>query len=520
MRIDLGKLSLADLLVDLAREGHLRDRVSVRTGDGVSGTMKQSAEGMELKGVVAERLLLDVLLLTFGTFTLDAQGATAFQRLQAELATRAGDLNGRVVSERTSAVKLAISVGELNISGELDAEQLELDLQGAAGEVRASKATFRGLLVKRGALQIACAALDVDALKIGWGNPAFALSCAKAVTAELELTGAGSKVRAKDIALSGVDVNDGDVVAASLRLARVEADVTFVQSNKKAVEPALKKEAAGKLPLYDERLLDGLSGRIKADVEVGFAVPIIGSRHALHELRLAVESGAIDYLKLEGGLSRLEDALLNFAVRDAGLALELGFPLVGRRGHGKPLVVWDLSPEDLRLAELNRVRLAVLARPRAARSPEPSEPPKAQVDEDKDEANSRFALRELSVGNIDTELSLSPQPASMTASVEQISFGKVHVQGTVHHDVEARGLTDDEGKQPNRDGSLRVEAENVALKLREFAMEAHELSIAAKLGRVEGLALRFEDTHLAQVTGVVTDLAFDGVKFELASAES
>src|SRR5690606_11056084 len=93
-------------------------------------------------------------------------------------------------------------------------------------------------------------------------------------------------------------------------------------------------------PWLDWNLLDSLTGHAHVDVGIDITLPLIGRRRAVHQLRVGVQQGRIDYRALESDLSALEDALLDFSVRDDALVLELGIPLLPTRGMGKPLIRW------------------------------------------------------------------------------------------------------------------------------------------------------------------------------------
>ena len=380
---NLGQLNLAGLALDLSRDEHPADTVVVRSAQGLSGTFSQDSHGFELDTTPAPRVLLDLLQLSFGSLTLLAQGETVFEGLECALSTRTGELGGRVFSRRTHALELSVRIGNLNISAELEADQLTLNLKGSAGSVQAVQATFRNLVVESsGALRVVVPVLQSESLEIAWGAPAFALSFTKAVAAELEITRASAQLRGSGVSLLDVAYHAGEVKAGKAKLERVEGNLTLEPPKREPergsrerisfAPPATTNSPAASM--WDQALLDHVSGNLNVDVEVDLAVPIIGHRRATHELRVPLADGSLDYLVLESGLSRLEDSLLDFAVREGALMLEVGNPLVGVRGRGRPLVIWDLGPEDYRLAERNRVRLAVLPKARLS-SPRPSEPP-------------------------------------------------------------------------------------------------------------------------------------------------
>jgi hypothetical protein len=380
--------------------------------------------------------------------------------------------------------------------------------------VQAARASFRNLVVESsGALRVTVPELHSEALKIGWGAPEFNLSFSRAHATELELTRASMQMRASGVALQDVEYHAGAVRAGHAKLERIEGNMVLEKSasvpDRNSQRPSVAPQRPSAVPpepaLWDRKLLDHLSGNLNVDVEVDLAVPIIGRRRATHELRVPIDDGSLDYLVLESGLSRLEDSLLDFAVRDGALVLEVGIPLVGVRGRGKPLVIWDLSPEDYRLAERNRVRLAVLPKARLS-SPRQSEPPP----DPGSNGGSRFALRHLTLANVDTNLALTPQPEPMNAPLRELVIGALHMQGTIHHDPES----------PPREGVLRVDADKLTAMVQDLPLGPQSLTVSTHLSRVEDATLRFEGTRLAQITLALTDLALEALAFGRTAAAS
>ncbi len=132
-------------------------------------------------------------------------------------------------------------------------------------------------------------------------------------------------------------------------------------------------------------LLDGLAGEINVDLALDLTVPVIGRRRATHRFRIPIVDGVVDYMGLEGDLSTLESALLDFAIRDAALVLEMGNPVPPETRPRKPILQWDLAPAGLDLARRDRIRLAMLPRFRTvAGTPDPPGSPSD---------SSRFAIR-------------------------------------------------------------------------------------------------------------------------------
>lgn len=501
MRIDLGQLAMVGLALDLARDKHPADRIVVHSAEGISGKLLSDSQGFELSAVQAPRIQLEFLQLSFGSLTLVSKGETVFEHLECSLGTRSGQLEGRVSSVKTRALELSIHVGNLHISAELDADQLVLELRGSGGLVQAAQATFRNLVVESsGAVRVVVPQLQSESLKIGWGEPAFNLSFTSADAAELELTRASAQLRGSGITLRDVEYHASTIKAGRAKLERVEGNLTLEPSKASPVEsPEKPAPSVAQTSLWDQALLDHFSGNLNVDVEVELAVPIIGHRRATHELRVPVADGSLDYLVLESGLSRLEDSLLDFAVREGALMLEVGIPLVGVRGRGKPLVIWDLTPEDYRLAERNRVRLAVLPQARLASARQSEPPPEPGANGN----GSRFALRHMTLANIDTDIAVSPQRQPMNAALRELAVAALHIQGTVHHDPES----------PPRAGLLRLDADRITSVVQGLPVGQHELGLSARLSRMEDATLRFTGVRLTQITLALTELELDGLAF-------
>lgn len=178
-------------------------------------------------------------------------------------------------------------------------------------------------------------------------------------------------------------------------------------------------------------MLDHLTGHIHVDVGVDATLPVIGRRRAIHRLRIQVQQGYLDYRQLESDLSTLEDALLDFSVRQGALVLELGIPLLPTRGKGKPLVRWPLDEPELELAQSRRlIRLSTLGRPARRPSTPPTEgsqpPGKPAID-----------LRALSLRDVNSQLTLEPAATDYTARVRRAVVNDLRVTGSAVHSPEA-----------------------------------------------------------------------------------
>ena len=174
-------------------------------------------------------------------------------------------------------------------------------------------------------------------------------------------------------------------------------------------------------------------GHLDVDLDLDLAVPILGRRRATHEFRIPIDGGTIDYRKLEDNLSTLEDSLLDFSVRDEGLVLEVGIPLLPTRGRGKPIVTWPLDAADRELAEHQRVRLSVLSRPDVNH--------RGDDNGDGDDKPSKFGLRKAKLDKLDIALALAPAEASPIRSLGSLALtGELELVSDADDDANATAL--------------------------------------------------------------------------------
>jgi hypothetical protein len=208
-------------------------------------------------------------------------------------------------------------------------------------------------------------------------------------------------------------------------------------------------------------LLERVSGNIDVDLALDLTVPVLGRRRATHKFRIPIERGEIDYRKLENDLSTLENALLDFAIRDGGLVLEMGIPFIPTRGLGKPIVRWELGPEDLALAQQDRIRLVVLADGRLEGDGDGGEP---------SGRTSRVALRQLELQRLDVRLGLAEGEPPPTIPLRRI--GTVALAGHLYHQPDAEV----------REGAIEGRLDDVELG-------AYELPIGPRVASIGGLRL-------------------------------
>ncbi len=164
------------------------------------------------------------------------------------------------------------------------------------------------------------------------------------------------------------------------------------------MRPRSGSSAAGERRPFDDSFLDTLEGHVNVDLDADFKIPVLGSRKGTHEFRVQIARGALNYKQLESGLSRLEDAFLDFEVKDNRLVLVRAVPFLPI--DAKDLVYWELDESAQALARADCVWLRTLLHPVVPKS--------AGQTEDSADKKKKSPLKEIHARNIDIELAIGP----------------------------------------------------------------------------------------------------------------
>jgi hypothetical protein len=250
----------------------------------------------------------------------------------------------------------------------------------------------------------------------------------------------------------------------------------------------------------DLPLLDHVDARIEADIVVDVKLPVIAGRVATHRLRLAIDDGALDFKQLERGLSRLEDAILDFEVVPEGLMLELDAVVVKRE-----LLLWPLDAEGLRLARQNRVRLRTFAQPTMT-----VRPPSPRSDKEKEkESESAVALRRIEVqglrieGGVDGASTLPLAGGTLRLGADGVvALGRLCVTGSLLHD--ARTPTDT---------TLSIDLADLDAGLDAIAVGERRLDVARlRVGQLTEGRVTFCGFSPRAVTGTLRAVELTGLR--------
>ena len=493
MKIALSGADLAGVEVDLGTA----DTIRVRAAKALRGVVEHSEGKLVLSNVAAEIFELEALRLLLGELVLAAPEGAVMSGLGMSLDQTAEQLTLAATVVELEAQELDIVVGDVRVRGRAKLAAPSLVVHGDEGSLSSSHVQITGFSLQLGEVHIAADALRGVSVKILWGAAGFRLVATSLEASSLRVTLADVEVAASGVSALGfaLDTHQIALESASVESGNVAIQLHSSTPKTSNVEPLPAVVAE---PVVALRTLDRLSGQLDVDVALDLTVPIIGHRKATHRLRVAIDGGTIDYQALEHNLAKLEDALLDFSVRENALVLERVNPLFPARGHGKPVVVWDVTGADLELARQSRVRLAVLPAARIASDGSQPPPPLTPPAQSKP---SPIALRELGLLRINARVALAAPTEDVGGQIQLMAASLLTLAGNIFHE-----------QGGSREGSLLGEAKDIALGVRALGLGASRLTAAsitaAELAPIEA---SFHDVHLDKVSVGLTGLALESV---------
>jgi hypothetical protein len=406
--------------------------------------------------------------------TADTLGARTTSLAQEPLHARVESLDVRALVARLGGGTTALTLADLVVR--------DLTLTTGDTEVKAVGATFTGLRVTRDEAGLTLAA---DAVTL----------------TDVALSSGRRRLRSPSLHLGSLRyAPDGvsfDRLAADELSFAIEGLGEGTASPEAPDEPALGTRRTLGLDLP---LLDHVDARIEADIVVDVKLPVIAGRVATHRLRLAIDDGALDFKQLERGLSRLEDAILDFEVVPEGLMLELDAVVVKRE-----LLLWPLDAEGLRLARQNRVRLRTFAQPTMT-----VRPPSPRSDKEKEkESESAVALRRIEVqglrieGGVDGASTLPLAGGTLRLGADGVvALGRLCVTGSLLHD--ARTPTDT---------TLSIDLADLDAGLDAIAVGERRLDVARlRVGQLTEGRVTFCGFSPRAVTGTLRAVELTGLR--------
>ena len=506
MKISLEHLDARALRVELPGAGD--EVISIRAAKGLRGTVQQGEDRLVLEGVTAERVELDALRLLLGELVLAMVSGATLSGLGVALEQIKSQLVLLATATSLDAPDLNVAVDEVLVRGRIALTSPRLSVHGDEGSLSSQRVELAGFVLRIGDVELTAETLVGVSVEIAWGTAGFRLVAGSLEAPSLQFTAPDVRLAASNVAVSELSLHGAKLSLGRAALERGDLTVSLAPAPAPAparasAPPPAPARASAPPPapaLFDWRVLDTLSGQLDVDVVVDLTVPIIGRRKATHRLRVAIENGAIDYRALEKNLARLEDALLDFSVRDGALVLERVNPLFPARGHGKPVVIWDVDAAGLELAGRDRVRLAVLPHARLASDAE---------EQDREPSKRSIALRQLELRDIHARLALAPVDASVSGASGKLRLrhlGSVVLAGSVFHDPEG----------PPRPGSVLGELADFAASLDGLTLGTTRLDVtsltAAAFSPIE---ITFAGVSPTQVQLGLSALVFEGVDIAL-----
>ncbi|MBX3200991.1 MAG: hypothetical protein KF894_22820 [Labilithrix sp.] len=474
MRISLERIDTRGLRVELPSPARDQSVVLASTSN-LRGDIALDDGRTALSGVLADDIVLASLRILLGELVLSSGAGARMTGVGMTLEQSAELLALDVAATSLVAEDLSVEIGDVAVRGRAILGGVQLIVRGDAGSLAAESVELAAFSLRIGDVELGSDVVRGERVRIAWGPHPFRLTAAGLHAPGLRVAVGGTLIAAGGVALAALDVDGGSITVgrAAAESARVEVKMAAPAATEAAAAPPAATRTSE--PLLDLGLLDALNGRLDVDVEVDLTVPIIGRRQATHRLRVGIDQGTIDFLALERNLSRLEDAILDFAVRDGGLALERVNPLLPARGHGKPIIVWDLDDAGLELAKNDRVRLAVLPNARVVGSddPKPDAPP----------AKSPISLRHLAFLGIDARLALAPIDLA-GGQIRPKHVGGLTLGGEVRYDP-------GEAAAP---GLVRADISELGVSIHRLALGGSTLDIdGVHVDRIAPLEVAFAD---------------------------
>lgn len=443
----------------------------------------------------------------------EAPLALRADRAEAALGLRAGEGHG---SGRIALRELALhrpggppeATGATAATGALQAALVELNdatYRWPAGRVDAARIEVEGLAAEHappGGAVLRAAALRIE--QLGLAADSVRLELARIALprgAALE----GSRLSAPELCLEGgelvIDLPGPMVFAERAPRTRDDA-ASAVRPRNEGEQGVAEQRDDGPAPGGALRLLDHLAGRIHVDVAVDYTAPVIGRRHAVHQLRIPIADGALDYRALEQSLALLEGSVLDVELRGDRLILEKDIPLVPF--DNTTLLSWPLTPEEVALARAGRVRLSRLLGPQVAPPPPDANP-------------SSVELHALELRQIDLAAELGPGPAPLVIG----RLGGIEIglgDGPGAEGITVRGAL----RHPRADGdqatALELSAASIRGRLAGLQLGATLLSAGrVELGPIERAALAFDGLRPCRVIVPIARLDARDVTLQLAA---
>ncbi len=442
MRIKLQQSDAARIELELPHPDGRRRAISLTEVRGASAGIERIASGpsggeLRARGVRATSAVVDQLEWPLpGGGRLASSSPAGLAGLSLELdvpsAVHRGDdapMSGRAALTRGGARAVAIELGAGN------RVVVDVDARAAALELRPERTGFASAdRIDLGNLQTALAgwlvrvsSAALDRARADWSGGETLLGAGAAHLAGLAVTSGGITAEVDRIELpEGLRTSGRSLVVPELRVPEIRIAVDdLIAAVRERVrssppEPPARRAATatdGGRFHFDFGFLDRITGRLDVDMTMELSLPVIGRRAATHHFRIPIVGGALNYRELERDLAGLEDAFIDLEVRGRSLVLERRIPILGLE---KPLVIWELSPEELELAKKRLVRLRTVPRMQIVTSGGGDKGP--------------VTVKRLHFGKVEVQLALAPRGGEPADGLGGLSVAKLEARGALAHE--------------------------------------------------------------------------------------
>ena len=429
MDIRLDQLDASGFTLDLP-PGDRADRRQLALGrvGGLRGALRVDPTVVRIAEASADSGVVTGLSWALGSLWVTLAAPAHLSSVALDLTSPRG--GGRPAPRTT----IEATVGHIESGGiDLATRTLELScaLQGSAvsvtlagGELSASAATLGASSVElASATQVIRGALAIGELQVISRDGHTMVRTSSASASELLLSSERSTLTLRGLELAGgFTVKGADIRMPDAAISELELEVEFPRRERaeppEEPEPAERSDSTplpGRIPIpagidlrddivwhdaeaiFDLRDLDRLAGNIQVGLSMKALLPVVGKYSLSRTFSIPIEDGALDFVDVERQLSTLEDAFIDFAVRDGMLVLKRDIPILPTKG--KTLVSWPLSPVEQALAQNRVIRLRALPR---------AQIPGARRSDRKEKAT----IQEVVVDKPHVELTLNAQPAN------------------------------------------------------------------------------------------------------------
>jgi hypothetical protein len=430
MRINLQGADATRLDIDLSENGEVR-RVSLTGLHAVVGQLERGTSSARVRPLRVESVVLASLdwpLPAGGRLavTSPASLAEVAIELDAAAAPDATPLSGRGSAARAEADAVTVDLpGGARIA--FDADLLQASVTHSperVGHAAAEKVEITNLQAALGGLLCRLSTALLEQVRVDWqaGELLIGAGSARAGGISVAIPGSGVTVDIERAELpGGVRTSAGAIVIPELVVPELRIAVDDVVELFRPRKPAAGTAAAESAP-FDYSFLDRVSGRLDVDLTLDISVPVLGRREATHHFRVPISGGVINYRELERDLANIEDAFIDVEVRGRSLVIERAIPLIP--GLEKPLIAWDLDPEELDLARRRLVRLRTIPRLRMV----------ARGDRGGSDRSS-LALRSVRFDDIVIAIAVAPPAEGERDAISRASAGELRVSGRLAHDA-------------------------------------------------------------------------------------